>query len=205
MNFKHLLKNSLTQRRIVPVVRGAEGKDGRILNHEAYLRYVHEPSQIEESYKNSVLLRGNILLFLFFLTVTTPSCAQQKKPQFLKTAEIRIERQEIGAVSLKAELAKTEEERAKGLMFRNKLKDGKGMLFIFDREQPMSFWMENTRIPLSIAFIATDGRIVEIKDMKPNDRSLIKSSRSVRYALEVPQGWFDRVNVKPGDTVIILQ
>jgi uncharacterized membrane protein (UPF0127 family) len=143
-----------------------------------------------------------------FVPLFYGSCEQQKKPQFLKTAEIYIQRMEIEhveikAVTITAELARTEAERSKGLMFRKKLEDGKGMLFIFDREQPMSFWMENTYIPLSIAFIAADGRIVEIKDMKPLDRSSVKSSRSVRYALEVPQGWYDRVNVKPGDMIII--
>jgi uncharacterized membrane protein (UPF0127 family) len=63
--------------------------------------------------------------------------------------------------------------------------------------------MKNTIIPLSIAFIASDGRIIDIKDMRPNDLNAVKSSRSVRYALEVPQGWFGRAGVKPGDIVII--
>jgi len=100
-------------------------------------------------------------------------------------------------------LASTDEERAQGLMFRKQLPDGQGMLFVFDRDQPLSFWMKNTVIPLSIAFIASDGRILEIKDMQPNDLSSVKSSRSARYALEVPQGWFGRVNVKAGDVVKI--
>jgi uncharacterized membrane protein (UPF0127 family) len=63
--------------------------------------------------------------------------------------------------------------------------------------------MKNTIIPLSIAFISSDGHIMEIKDMQPNDLNSVKSSRSVRYALEVPQGWFNRVNVKLGDVVKI--
>jgi uncharacterized membrane protein (UPF0127 family) len=61
--------------------------------------------------------------------------------------------------------------------------------------------MKNTFIPLSIAFIAADGRITEIRDMQPHDESPVRSSRSVRYALEVPQGWFGRAGVKPGDVV----
>ena len=101
------------------------------------------------------------------------------------------------------EIARTDEERAKGLMYRKQLPDGEGMLFVFDRDQQLSFWMKNTVIPLSIAFIASDGHIIEIKDMQPNDLNSVKSSRSVRYALEVPQGWFGRVNVNAGDTVKI--
>jgi uncharacterized membrane protein (UPF0127 family) len=65
----------------------------------------------------------------------------------------------------------------------------------------MSFWMKNTLIPLSIAFIATDGRIIEIKDMEPLNLSPVQSSRSVRYALEVPQGWFSRAGIGVGDII----
>jgi uncharacterized membrane protein (UPF0127 family) len=88
-------------------------------------------------------------------------------------------------------------------MFRTSLAEGRGMLFVFDRDQIMSFWMRNTRIPLSIAYIRSDGGILEIRDMRPLDESLVRSSRSVRYALEVPQGWFDRVGVKAGDRLLL--
>jgi uncharacterized membrane protein (UPF0127 family) len=84
-------------------------------------------------------------------------------------------------------------------MYRKSLDDGKGMLFVFDRDESLSFWMKNTLIPLSIAFIASDGRILEIRDMEPESLTPVHSSRSVRYALEVPQGWFDRAGVKPED------
>jgi uncharacterized membrane protein (UPF0127 family) len=124
-------------------------------------------------------------------------------PKKLATAELRIERSGAAAVWVKAELARTPEERSQGLMFRKRLADGEGMLFIFERDEALSFWMKNTLIPLSIAFIASDGRIIDIKDMRPLDLSSVKSSRSVRYALEVPQGWFNRVNVRPGDKIII--
>jgi uncharacterized membrane protein (UPF0127 family) len=133
-------------------------------------------------------------LFLFFCAGCA-SCAPKK----LTTAELRIERAEGGPVAIRAELARTPEERSRGLMFRKKLPDGEGMLFIFERDEPLSFWMKNTLIPLSIAFIASNGRIIEIQDMRPHDLSSVKSSRSVRYALEAPQGWFDRAGVRPGD------
>jgi len=88
-------------------------------------------------------------------------------------------------------------------MFRKKLPDGEGMLFVFEADQVLSFWMKNTSIPLSIAFIAHDGKIIDIKDMYPHDTSSVVSSRSARYALEVPQGWFSRVGVRTGDVVKI--
>jgi len=96
-------------------------------------------------------------------------------------------------------MAITDAQRAQGLMYRKDLKDGEGMLFIFEQDQILSFWMKNTLIPLSIAYIASDGRIIEIYDMEPGNLNPVYSSRSVRYALEVPQGWFGRAGLGPGD------
>jgi uncharacterized membrane protein (UPF0127 family) len=144
-------------------------------------------------------LHSSLFTFVFLLVFNAgfAACSPQKQ----KTTVLRIERENAAAVEITVELARTDEERAQGLMFRKTLPDGQGMLFVFDRDQQLSFWMKNTVIPLSIAFIASDGHILEIKDMQPNDLNSVKSSRSVRYALEVPQGWFDRVNVKAGDVV----
>jgi uncharacterized membrane protein (UPF0127 family) len=105
-------------------------------------------------------------------------------------------------VSIRAEIARTDDERARGLMNRKELPDGEGMLFVFDRDQILSFWMKDTLIPLSIAYISSDGRILEIHDMKPRDLSPIRSNRSLRYALEVPQGWFSRTGIALGDRVL---
>jgi uncharacterized membrane protein (UPF0127 family) len=77
------------------------------------------------------------------------------------------------------------------------------MLFVFERDQILSFWMKNTYIPLSIAFIAGDGRIAEIHDMEPLSLASVRSSRSCRYALEVPLGWFARAKINVGDTAIL--
>jgi len=117
--------------------------------------------------------------------------------------ELPIERDGKRIAVVKAEIASTAKERSQGLMFRKKLPDGKGMLFIFERDEIHSFWMKNTYIPLSIAFISSDGRIIDIKDMYPQDENTVSPSRSVRYALEVPQGWFSRSGVEPGDIVNI--
>ena len=139
------------------------------------------------------------LFFFLLLNAGFAACSPQKQ----KTTVLTIERENAATVEITVEIARTDEERAKGLMFRKTLPDGQGMIFVFDRDQQLSFWMKNTVIPLSIAFIASDGHIVDIKDMQPNDLNSVISSRSVRYALEVPQGWFGRVNVKPGDIVKI--
>jgi len=136
---------------------------------------------------------------VLLIIVLFVSCGSKK----LATQEITIQRNGQAIVSLKVELAVTPEERAQGLMHRESLPDGEGMLFIFDKDDILSFWMRNTYIPLSIAYITYDGRIADIRDMYPLDETSVKSSRSVRYALEVPQGWFSRAGVREGDVVII--
>lgn len=79
------------------------------------------------------------------------------------------------------------------------------MLFVFSTPQPMAFWMRNTRIPLSIAYINTEGVIREIYDLRPLDETAVRSVfGDVLYALEVPQGWFMRHKILPGDRVIGL-
>jgi len=134
---------------------------------------------------------------LFILCFSFVACRHEKLP--VKKIEIERGGQVIAVV--KAEIAVSQEERSKGLMYRKSLKDGNGMLFIFEKDEVMSFWMKNTYIPLSIAFIAGNGKIIDIKDMYPLDTNSVFSSRSVRYALEAPQGWFLRAGVKEGDSI----
>ncbi|MDR2144629.1 MAG: DUF192 domain-containing protein [Treponema sp.] len=152
------------------------------------------------------------VLFPLVLLLATACTAQSgktngteiTKPQaVLETKVIGIHTASGSTVPIEAELAKTAAERQAGLMFRKELRDGKGMLFIFENDEVLSFWMKNTLIPLSIAFIYYDGTIIEIKDMYPQDLSPVHSSRSVRYALEAPRGWFDRAGVKAGDRLDI--
>jgi uncharacterized membrane protein (UPF0127 family) len=77
------------------------------------------------------------------------------------------------------------------------------MLFVFDRDQQVSFWMKNTKLPLSLAYILSDGTIVEILDLVPLSEEPRPSARSIRYALEVPEGWFARAGIQVGDKVRI--
>jgi len=143
---------------------------------------------------------------VFVLILCTCKLSQSRSLQTdkaqtgLETAVITINSTN-GPVSLEVELARTETERNTGLMYRKELEDGKGMLFIFENDRVLSFWMKNTLIPLSIAYISYDGTIIDIRNMYPQDISPVHSSRLVRYALEVPQGWFARAGIKTGDKV----
>ncbi len=108
----------------------------------------------------------------------------------------------IGEHTLQVELAASPEERSQGLMFREQLAEDAGMLFVFPEDGFQSFWMRNTPIPLSIAFIDSAGRIVNIADMEPFDEQTFhQSAGMVRYALEVNQGWFAERGIGPGDQV----
>ena len=122
-------------------------------------------------------------------------------PGSLDSIQLVLENARGERIRVRAEVARTDAERSLGLMNRTKLPDGEGMLFIFDFDQRLHFWMKDTYIPLSIAYIGSDGRIIDIFDMNPLDLSGIPSSRPARYALEVPQGWFSRVRVQPGDVL----
>ncbi len=102
-------------------------------------------------------------------------------------------------VPVMVEIADTNAERQRGLMERDELAEDAGMLFVFDREEPRSFWMRNTRIPLSIAYIDAEGRIVDIKDMEPFDETPVPSAEPAQYALEVNQGFFAEQGIEVGD------
>lgn len=108
----------------------------------------------------------------------------------------------IGAINVTAEVADEPQERMTGMMGRTELADGAGMLFVFPAPQALSFWMRDTLVPLSVAYINADGVIREIHDLKPLDeRPAFSSFRDLVYALEVPQGWFARNNIKAGDRI----
>jgi uncharacterized protein len=102
--------------------------------------------------------------------------------------------------TVRAEIAYTAEERATGLMHREELPEGSGMLFVFDDVDYRSFWMQNTYIPLDIAFLDRDGRIVDIQQMEPETTEMHDSAAPAMFALEVPQGWFAARGIEVGDT-----
>lgn len=107
----------------------------------------------------------------------------------------------LKAIPLKIEVADTPETLQQGLMFRKELPENQGMLFIFQESRYLSFWMKNTLIPLSIAFLDEHFVIVDIQDMDPLDETLHRSKKPARYALEVNQGWFKKHQIAIGDTL----
>lgn len=102
---------------------------------------------------------------------------------------------------IKAEVASNEEQRRQGLMFREKMAQNEGMVFVFDAPAQVCMWMKNTLIPLSVAFIDNEGRIVNIEDMQPQTTDSHCAERPVRYALEMNQGWFTKRHINPGMTI----
>jgi uncharacterized membrane protein (UPF0127 family) len=133
------------------------------------------------------------------LSLTTLSIQAQdtSAAQSLQTATLHI-----GSATLNTQIAATEEQRERGLMFRAQMADNDGMIFLLSRVGPATFWMKNTLIPLSVAFIDRNGVILEIHDMKPQDETITRSdSNEVAYALETNVHWFSLNGIKPGDKI----
>lgn len=131
-----------------------------------------------------------LLLFIVLIVLTLLSCSND---HFLK----------IKGKKLYIEISLTPSERAKGLSKREKLEKDHGMLFVYNTEKVLYYWMKDTSIPLSIAFIRSNGVVIGIYDMKPFSLDTISSIYPCKYALEVNQGWFDDVNLQVGDYIEI--
>jgi uncharacterized membrane protein (UPF0127 family) len=139
-----------------------------------------------------------IILTLAALQYGCGGCTSHNSTQARMTVRDFIPLQ-IGGVSTRAQIAISDSEQAKGLMFRNGIGEGESMLFPYQKPQRMSFWMNNVPFPLSIGFFDTHGNLLEIRRMLPNDvRTVTSASDRVQYALEVPDGWFARAGVKVG-------
>ncbi len=128
------------------------------------------------------------------LATLTLSVAAQSSPQLqLPRAKLTA-----GMHVLDVQLAQTAEQRQIGLMWRKEMPQHEGMLFVFEQPATQCFWMRNTLIPLSAAFVADDGRIVNIADMKPQSDDSHCSEKPVRFVLEMNQGWFAKRQLKAG-------
>ena len=109
---------------------------------------------------------------------------------------------EVGEAKVEAELAAKPEEREKGLMYRNSLADGKGMLFVFEQPGPQKFWMKNTRIPLDIGYFSPDGKLLEVHAAQPHDLSGAPSrSENVKFVLELNRNGFREMGIRMGDSM----
>ena len=104
----------------------------------------------------------------------------------------------IGVHLIKAEVAVSDEQRAQGLMLREKMAPNEGMVFRFPETRHLCMWMKNTLLPLSVAFIDEKGRIINIEDMQPQTLNAHCAKKPARFALEMNQGWFKQKNIRPG-------
>jgi uncharacterized membrane protein (UPF0127 family) len=109
----------------------------------------------------------------------------------------------IGGETFRVEVARSEEQKQQGLMHRESLGPREGMIFVYQTDQHLAFWMKNTTVALTIAFLTKDGEILQIEELKPLSLKSVVSERAARYALEVPRGSLEELGVRPGDRVIL--
>ncbi|MEM6885300.1 MAG: DUF192 domain-containing protein [Verrucomicrobiota bacterium] len=159
---------------------------------------------LERPGRKLILLRQpNILLLCALAICLLISCEDPGKESNKQLeAALPTATLQIGEHELLVECAVTPEQMARGLMFRKSLPENQGMLFFFPEPKQAGFWMKNTLIPLSIAYIDETGKILEIYRMTPHDTESITSrSFRVKYALEMNQGWFEENEIEVGEVI----
>ena len=148
----------------------------------------------QRSWLRSLLRTARVAALVVFLLPTAHAQTQGAPQQGLPRAELTA-----GMHRIVAEVAADHASRAIGLMHRRSLAPNHGMLFVFQEKSPQCFWMRNTLIALSIAFLDDNGRVVNIEDMAPLTENSHCSKEPVRFALEMEQGWFARRGIRAGD------
>jgi uncharacterized membrane protein (UPF0127 family) len=132
--------------------------------------------------------------FLALVVAVGQLCHAQDSPQ-LNLPRIKLS---AGMYLIDTQVAASPEQRSTGLMFRKEMPPSEGMLFVFEQLATQCFWMKNTLLPLTAAFVADDGTIVNLTDMKPQTTDSHCSAQPVRYVLEMNQGWFGKKGLKAG-------
>ena len=132
-------------------------------------------------------------LLLVSASFLMPAHAQQQPQTDLPRTQLSV-----GLYKIDAQIAQTPLQREIGLMFRKEMPQAEGMIFVFEQPATQCFWMRNTILPLTAAFVAEDGRIVNLVDMQPQTLDSHCSKEPVRYVLEMNQGWFERKNLRSG-------
>jgi len=137
-----------------------------------------------------------LLLRLTWIALAWLCCgwASAQEPQ-LNLPRVRLL---VGVHQIDAQVARTAQQRATGLMWRRDMPQHEGMLFVFEQPSVQCFWMQNTPSPLTAAFLADDGTIVNLADMQPLSTQSHCSSRPVRFVLEMNQGWFEKKGLRAG-------
>jgi uncharacterized protein len=139
----------------------------------------------------SLTYRTTLVALAAFFVQPAPA---QEAPQM----NLPVVQLQAGMHNIRAQVAATPEQRATGLMHRKEMPQHEGMLFVFEQPSPQCFWMKNTLLPLSIAFVADDGTVVNIDEMKPQTQDSHCSAKPVRYVLEMNEGWFAKRGIKAG-------
>ena len=124
-----------------------------------------------------------------------------ERPQARGRSEPSLYRITVGGAALRVEVATTAEEQRRGLSGRREVPAGTGMLFLYPDEAQRTFWMKDTPVPLTVAFLDSRGRIAQMEDMVPLSEEPHTSRAPARYVLEVPRGWFGQAGVEVGDRV----
>ena len=135
---------------------------------------------------------NRIALSLWLVCLSFSVWAQQAQTQLPRVIL------QAGMFQIEAQVASTPAQREIGLMFRQDMATHEGMLFVFEQPQKQCFWMKNTLLPLTAAFVEEDGTIVNLADMKPQSTQSHCSDQPVRFVLEMNQGWFAKRNIKKG-------
>lgn len=144
-----------------------------------------------------IVLRGVLFVILVLSIVACPPLARKMAASQEKTKKTL----KINDKALTVEIADTAEKKMTGLMFRKELGKDEGMLFVFESPKRPAFWMKNTLLPLSLAYIDEKGVILQLEDLKPGNLVPVEAKEKVLYALEVNKGWFEQNKVKIGDIV----
>lgn len=140
----------------------------------------------------SIKAFAGLLAGLAWLAAGTPVAAQSALPVTQLSTGIHL---------IRAEVAANDQDRQRGLMYREKMGTNEGMLFVFDQPQKVCMWMKNTPLPLSVAFLDEEARIINIEDMAPQTLDSHCADKPARYALEMNKGWFRQKSIKAGAVI----
>ena len=138
------------------------------------------------------MFKRPVVLLALFASLVASAFAQQAQ------TDLQRVKLSVGMYQIDAQVAQTAQQREIGLMFRKEMPQTEGMIFVFDQPATQCFWMRNTLLPLTAAFVADDGRIVNLADMKPQTDDSHCSEEPVRFVLEMNQSWFAKKNIKKG-------
>ena len=156
------------------------------MRHHLRLQFGHFPSTLKK------------ILGCLLVAVMSFSASVQSSPQGIPQTNLPRANLSAGMHLIQVQLAQNLEQRQIGLMWRKEMPQNEGMLFIFEKPSEQCFWMRNTLLPLTAAFVADDGTIVNLVDMKPMSDDSHCSKKPVRFVLEMNQAWFAKRNIQAG-------